>query len=302
MPNPYNSSIVYAIQTTVLPITIIYVGSTINLKSRKCQHKSTTHNNNDRGYNKNIYRRIREIGWENITFSILEIYNCDNKKELHVKEGYYQRLYSDTLCGQHIMTHTRVMTTAENQIRLYNINQEYRISYQKKYRDTNRATSQCGCGSTFLTYNLCRHIKSKKHIAFLALGSDDGDVVVAESDVAEVLHNIRTPADFQLIWRKNNQEKYNAYQKTYRENNQETVIAYRKQHYQDNKDYYKSRSKISRDKIMENKEIYQCECGSTMLKYNLRHHIKTKKHIKFMASVDVVVESDVAVAVDSVIL
>ena len=52
------------------------------------------------------------------------------------------------------------------------------------------------------------------------------------------------------------------------------------------KELNKTPSETSEEDLKENKEtddvLFVCECGSKFKKFNLRHHIKTQKHIDFI--------------------
>lgn len=82
-----------------------------------------------------------------------------------------------------------------------------------------------------------------------------------------------------------NKEYHHIYGKLYREKNKEYITERRKKFYEENKDKFKEKNK---DRYEKNKEvisakrkqdIYDCECGSSILKTNRAQHFKTKKHL-----------------------
>jgi len=53
----------------------------------------------------------------------------------------------------------------------------------------------------------------------------------------------------------------------------------RKQYYQDHKEIIKKRTTDRRNK---NKDITNCICGSSVVGYNIKRHMKSKKHITYI--------------------
>jgi len=86
----YNNSIIYKLCCKDVTITDIYVGSTTNFIQRKRAHKNSCFNENNKKYNFNVYRFIREHGgWCNWSMVQIENYNCENKRELETRERYW---------------------------------------------------------------------------------------------------------------------------------------------------------------------------------------------------------------------
>ena len=72
MPD-YSKSIIYTIRSR----DSVYVGSTIDFRSRKYKHKSCIYNENRKHYNTNLYKTIRE--------KILASGICNHTQNIHVK-------------------------------------------------------------------------------------------------------------------------------------------------------------------------------------------------------------------------
>lgn len=70
--------------------------TTRNIKIRKKEHKNTFNNINSRMYNFKLYQAMREYGFENFEFLVLE--ECNND-ELEEKEKFYIKLYDTVLNG-----------------------------------------------------------------------------------------------------------------------------------------------------------------------------------------------------------
>lgn len=68
----------------------IYIGQSVNIKSRWADHKKNAFNANYKEYNKYLYRAFRKYGLENFTFEIIE--EC-SREELNDRENYYILYY-----------------------------------------------------------------------------------------------------------------------------------------------------------------------------------------------------------------
>ena len=72
------------------PNEFVYIGSTINFTTRKCQHKSHCKNVNCKEYNYNVYCKIRESNdWSNWTMSPIEQLDCDTKLQSRIREQHW---------------------------------------------------------------------------------------------------------------------------------------------------------------------------------------------------------------------
>ena len=139
--------------------TIIYIGSTTNIKSRIYQHKYNCYNEKTSAYNMKIYKYIREndIDWDDITFETIEEVEMNNLTELKKLEGKYIKEHLDLLnvrlAGQgnteeemkeymkewHIKTYPqRREAVLQKKKEYYQKNKQERIDYQKQYYYANR--------------------------------------------------------------------------------------------------------------------------------------------------------------------
>lgn len=73
----------------------IYIGQSINLKSRITKHKCNSIKENHRESNKPLYRAIRKYGIDNFSFEI--IHKCDYKESLNKLELFYVNQYSSNI-------------------------------------------------------------------------------------------------------------------------------------------------------------------------------------------------------------
>lgn len=76
---------------------------------------------------------------------------------------------------------------------------------------------------------------------------------------------------------------------------EEQVLNYNKDYYKTNKEYFQIYMKkwkdnhktYFKDYRINNNHIVKCDCGSSVVKYNISTHLKTKKHIDFINQVQV---------------
>ena len=136
-----DNTVIYKIQCVDGSCDFVYFGSTTNFATRKSQHKSACDNINGKSYNSNPYKTIRENkGWENFEMCLVEVYPCENKQQLVIREQFY----IDS--NRHDMNTRKAYRTIEEgleQRRKYNLehNKEYRdrhIEEAKKYVIDNR--------------------------------------------------------------------------------------------------------------------------------------------------------------------
>jgi len=76
----------------------IYIGSTTNFRSRKCEHKYNCNNETNDKYYAFVYQFIRNNGgWDQWRMIPIEKYPCNDRKELEVRERYHIELLNSNL-------------------------------------------------------------------------------------------------------------------------------------------------------------------------------------------------------------
>ena len=134
----------------------IYIGSTTTLLSaRKAKHKF-----GDGSVSKILFEKYTDVRIE-----LLECCPCDNKEELAKKEGEYIR---NNKC---VNKQIPLRTHKEH----YQDNKEYKINYQKEYREKNEEKIKerksirviCDCGMEVNKDGIARHRTSKRHLGNL---------------------------------------------------------------------------------------------------------------------------------------
>jgi len=155
MPD-YSKSVIYTIRSR----HNIYVGSTIDFRSRKKQHKSSLTNENSKSYNIKLYKTIRQNAgeWDMQPHSI---FPCGSKLELSIEEERVRQILKADLNSQTCGTG---MTRSEYKKQH---NKQYHETHYDKYKDDanekKRQKVTCECGCDVNKSYLSSHRKSKKH-------------------------------------------------------------------------------------------------------------------------------------------
>jgi hypothetical protein len=91
----YSNTIIYKIICKDEKISDVYVGHTTNFVKRKCLHKNSCNNLNNK---LKIYNIIRENGgWDNWDMIEIARYNCNDNREARIKEQEHYDLLKATL-------------------------------------------------------------------------------------------------------------------------------------------------------------------------------------------------------------
>jgi hypothetical protein len=99
--NSYNNGLIYKIET---PDKYFYYGSTINtLDLRIKAHKSSF--NSKYKSDLKLYKKLTQHKWEDLKFTVVENYQCNNRQELLEQENYYIKQYiKDSFCLNTILS------------------------------------------------------------------------------------------------------------------------------------------------------------------------------------------------------
>jgi hypothetical protein len=142
--------------------TDVYIGSTVReLNIRLSHHKShykifiKGESNDCTSY------RLFEKGIDKIEIQLIEDYNCDNKRSLHLRERYW---IENTINCINKFIPTR------NGKEYYQANREIRLEQMKEYRQQEKAKEKttCECGSIIKKSQFQQHNKTKKHTNYIA--------------------------------------------------------------------------------------------------------------------------------------
>lgn len=131
MPNFQNTEIYKIVNEEE---TFCYVGSTTDFRRRRYNHKRSCNNENDKRYNSNLYKTIRENGgWEKFKFESIENYPCNNHREQFLREQHWINELKPNLNMVNAQTDMK-----EYHKMRYQNNKEERQKYNKEYYQNNK--------------------------------------------------------------------------------------------------------------------------------------------------------------------
>jgi len=135
----YQNSIIYKLShCNDLENENIYIGSTTNFTRRKHQHKLTCNNENYKDYNLKIYKFIRDNGgWNEWQMIPIEVFPCNNKKDLEVRERYHIELLKSKL-NKNIPTRTDKEYYDDNKNLILKNNKEWRDNNKDKKKEIDK--------------------------------------------------------------------------------------------------------------------------------------------------------------------
>jgi len=152
-PRDFSKGLIYKLVCLDTDIKDIYVGSTTSFKHRKYQHKNSCYNEKSAGYNRNVYKFIRENGgWGNWDMILVESYPCKSSLDLHKREREIIEELKSTL-NKNIPSRTNK--------EWYDDNKEYMKEHYEKNKEQ---TILCACGTIIHKNAEKSHVNSKKHL------------------------------------------------------------------------------------------------------------------------------------------
>ena len=164
----YDKSIIYKLCSKDTSITDIYIGSTINFRNRKYNHKKDCNNSNRKTYTSYKYEFIRNNGgWDNWDMIQIKEVSCNNKRELEAEERKVYEELKPTLniYRPSITINERNDTDKIRKKNWYENNKQKTIDKAKLLNEKNKKIIvTCECGSILQKSCLSKHKKSKKHI------------------------------------------------------------------------------------------------------------------------------------------
>ena len=184
MPINYQEGKIYKIYNIINDD--IYVGSTTRkLSERMAEHRRRT---NSRYIQLPIYKSFSEHGVDNFFIELIEKCPCNDKEELHKKEGEYIRSLKPSLnkaiAGrttkeyrednrEHMKEYTKLWRENNKEYMAQKVkewlenNKEHVKEQLKQYRENNkeyiREKITCECGCTVARSCIARHKRSVKH-------------------------------------------------------------------------------------------------------------------------------------------
>jgi len=177
----YSKSVIYTIRSK----DNIYVGSTVNFRARKCQHKSNITNENRNSYNVKLYKTIRDNDgeWDMKAHSI---FPCNSKMELTIEEERVRQLLTADMNSHSCGSGLNGLTIPDYKKQYYEQHRDEITEYKKQWYEQNkdehsekmkhyyeqhrgeinekyRQKVTCECGCVVNKSSLSVHLKSPKH-------------------------------------------------------------------------------------------------------------------------------------------
>ena len=157
-PTDYTKGLIYKIYCNDENITDIYIGSTVDFKDRRNNHKFRCCNEKNKEYNCKVYKFIRDNGgWSNWCMIELYKYPCNNKTELEQEEDRMMNELKSTL----------------NKRRSFRTEEEKKASSKKyniEYRDDNRETINKKCSEYYAKNRETINMRSNEKIKCINCG------------------------------------------------------------------------------------------------------------------------------------
>jgi len=163
----YKNGVIYKICCKDKDITDCYVGSSCSHTSRKSAHKCAYNNKKSDKYNLPVYRYIRDNGgWDNWEFVLLEVYPCENKNQLAIRERYWFEKLGAKLNNRYPERTKKEWSKNHYEKNKEEFKEKQKIHYEKNKEEILEKI-ECECGSVVCRVNLTRHKKSQKHQDYL---------------------------------------------------------------------------------------------------------------------------------------
>jgi len=160
----YSKAIIYKLCCKDPEITDIYVGSTCDKYTRKSHHKgNVTNPNNERP----VYKYIRKHGgFDNWNFVPIEVYPCESKTELVIRERYWFEKLGASLNSCYPQRSYKEWYQASKE-KVAEKTKKYREKHKEKIRKFKSNKEVCECGETFTHCHKARHERTDKHLLFI---------------------------------------------------------------------------------------------------------------------------------------
>ena len=164
----YSNCVFYRLVCRDPTVTECYVGHTCNEVKRRSGHKTKCTNEKSKAYTYFVYRFIRDHGgFENWQLIVHEKLAVKDKVDARLRERFWCEFYKATLNKQ-----VPGRTRKEKNKKYHADHREELNKYSTAYNLTHEAHLKeihtCECGGKFTTTHRSTHLKSKKHIKYVA--------------------------------------------------------------------------------------------------------------------------------------
>ena len=161
MPD-YSKGLIYKFVCKDDNITENYIGSTVNFKKRKREHKSSCNNIISKEYNRKLYKFMRETGgFDNWLMVLIKYFPCNSLNELETEEDTY--IISGGTLNDRRANRSKKQYSIDNKKRLNARQKQYYQDHKEECNAKQKVKITCECGAIINKYTKPRHIKSAKH-------------------------------------------------------------------------------------------------------------------------------------------
>lgn len=105
------------------------------------------------------------IKFEDCCIELLEEYPCENKNQLHKREGEFIKIYN--CVNKRVAGRNQKERRTENCIEFKKKCQDYYLKNKERISDKNKSSIKCECGGCYTYQHKSRHFKTKKHVDYL---------------------------------------------------------------------------------------------------------------------------------------
>lgn len=146
----------------------MYIGSTTKkLSERFGAHKYNFINNTNRNSCTSKYL-FEKYGINNCKIELIENFPCNNREELHKREGYY--IQNSINCVNKVIPgRTQKEYLELNKSKIYEYNNNYKKENKEKIRIQQKTRTLCECGLMIKNAYKPEHRTTKKHFHLLQL-------------------------------------------------------------------------------------------------------------------------------------
>lgn len=161
--NKYNNSKIYKIVD--IGYNEMYIGSTTKkLTERMANHRCSYRANKNVGAIKILFDKY---GVENCKIELIENFPCNNKEELHKKEGEHiknNNCVNKNIAGRTKKEYIKELKEKNNYIISPEKNKEYYLNFKNKNKDKLKEKKICPiCNGNYNYYSKSVHLKTMKH-------------------------------------------------------------------------------------------------------------------------------------------
>ena len=154
----YTNTIIYKIVCNDLNFTDCYVGHTTHFTKRKAHHKHGCNVATSAHYNLKIYMAIRANGgWTNWSMIEIEKFPCLDSNEARAREHHWYEVFHAKLNNNRPLGLSQAEYYQQHKVKAL-VSQQQRDGIRHK----------CECGGCFNISHKHQHLKTKKHINFIA--------------------------------------------------------------------------------------------------------------------------------------